>query len=112
MVFKLVKYISFFASPTEMFKSLEREESGKIELNMEQVGEDIIKCVCPYMIIIYRLLIFSYLFPLAVAVPGDLLTQRTSIRKKRREHILKEMNVVTNTLFGLNKFYEIKKISS
>lgn len=59
-----------------MFKSLERADSGKIELDMQQVCERITKAVGVSTLLVLTACCII-VFPLTVAVPGDLLTLET-----------------------------------
>lgn len=60
-----------------MFKTLEKDGKGKIELDMQQVCEKITKAAAGLALLV-QIAYCIILFPLTVAVPGDLLTVETT----------------------------------
>lgn len=72
MFYRCLKFIFVFAALPEVFKTLERDDSGKIELNMQQVCRNITKAA-GFSALLIRAASCIMLFFIAVAVPGNLL---------------------------------------
>lgn len=72
-----------------MFKALERADTGKIELDMQQVGKTMTKAAGLSALVVETACCIM-LFPLPVAVPGHLLTLETRQARALLGYLLEE----------------------
>lgn len=113
MFYRCLKFIFVFAALPEVFKTLERDDSGKIELNMQQVCRNITKAAGFSALLIRAascIMLFFYCSGCAwQSTSPDSDTTRTPFRCEHRERSADQQRVPLFLIYFSHSIFQMLK---